>query len=78
MEPQWSGDKSSRRSHVATTHRILQLLGDDLGDFMAAARVAGADGRSQLVEEERSRWGKSWFLVPNPMYGSWEKALPKQ
>jgi len=78
MRPEWSGDKSSRRSHVATTHRILQLLGDDLGDFIAGATDAGADGRSLLVEEQRSRWGKSWFLLPNPMYGSWVKAASAQ
>jgi acid phosphatase len=69
----WPADKTSRRQAVAETHRVLLLLGDDLGDFLPARlapeeRVAAAEGHSAW-------WGERWFLLPNPSYGSWEGAL---
>lgn len=68
-----TSDKASRRARVASTHRILLLVGDDLGDFMS--REGSVDERMQRVAENESRWGTSWFVLPNPMYGSWERAL---
>jgi acid phosphatase len=72
--PDWSSDKSSRRRHVARRYRILLLIGDDLGDFVT---VDGADPaeRIALVEQNRERWGTHWIVLPNPMYGSWERSL---
>lgn len=67
-----SSNKSPRRSQVATTHRILLLLGDDLNDFVSAPTN---DARQPLVDAHADRWGTRWFLLPNPMYGSWERAI---
>lgn len=78
MRREWSGDKSARRSHVSRNYRIVQLLGDDLGDFVSAVRGASEDRRNRMIQEHRSRWGRSWFLLPNPMYGSWQAALTAQ
>lgn len=66
-------DKSSRRAIVAATHRILLLIGDDLGDF--TSREGNVESRLQRVANHESRWGTRWFVLPNPMYGSWESAL---
>jgi 5'-nucleotidase (lipoprotein e(P4) family) len=64
--PEWnSGLKSSRRAVIAANYRIVALLGDDLGDFVDP-RVFAAD-RVRL----ESRFGTSWFILPNPIYGSW-------
>ena len=27
------------------------------------------------LSEHRMRWGKTWIVLPNPTYGSWERAL---
>jgi len=67
-------DKSSRRAHVAASYRLLMLVGDDLNDFANARDKSVAD-RYQIVEDKQSWWGTKWFLIPNPMYGSWERAL---
>lgn len=69
-----TSDKSPRRAHVAATHRILLLIGDDLNDFAPASGKTLAE-RNALVESVRSWWGEVWFLLPNPMYGSWERAV---
>jgi acid phosphatase len=28
-----------------------------------------------MVDRYASYWGTRWFVVPNPMYGSWEGAI---
>lgn len=70
----WPSDKSSRRRHVADHFRILLLIGDDLGDFLGGARDV-PEHRLRLAQQQQHRWGVSWFLLPNPLYGSWEASL---
>ena len=71
--PEWGSDKSSRRAYVARSYRILMLVGDDLGDFLSYDKAGPAE-RVRLAEANRSRWGSDWFMLPNPQYGSWERA----
>ena len=68
-----TSDKSPRRAHVAATHRILAVLGDDLNDFMTTTGKTLPE-RTALVDSVRAWWGEVWFILPNPMYGSWERA----
>jgi acid phosphatase len=70
----WKSDKTARREFVAQTHRVLLLLGDDLNDFADAREKSHAD-RAALIESTRGEWGTRWFMIPNPIYGSWERAL---
>lgn len=72
--PDWSSDKGTRRAEVARSFRILLLVGDDLGDFVSGARAL-PDERVALAERFAERWQTRWILLPNPYYGSWEKAL---
>ena len=72
--PEWSAsDKTARREAVARTHRILLLVGDDLGDFVPADGSVAA--RAERLAAHEARWGTQWIVVPNPMYGSWERAI---
>jgi 5'-nucleotidase (lipoprotein e(P4) family) len=70
----WTSNKSSRRAYLASTHRILLLIGDDFNDFTYLGDVPAAD---RLTRGERywSFWGTRWVILPNAMYGSWEEAL---
>lgn len=69
-------DKSSRRQSIARTHRILLLIGDDLGDFVTIPKDRQTvEGRAAAVIAYEDYWGERWFVLPNPMYGSWERAL---
>lgn len=73
--PEWSSnDKTPRREFVASRYRILEMFGDDLNDFVAAAGKSLAE-RDALVRENGSKWGTTWFVLPDPMYGSWESAI---
>jgi acid phosphatase len=69
-----SSDKSGRREWVASQYRVLLLAGDDLNDFANARDKSVAD-RYKIVDDKQSWWGTKWFMVPNPMYGSWERAV---
>ena len=68
-----SGDKSARRRHVARTHRVLLMFGDDLNDFVTLPLEVGP--RADFVAAQSSYWGERWFMLPNPAYGSWERSV---
>jgi 5'-nucleotidase (lipoprotein e(P4) family) len=73
-EKGWTtSDKSPRRAHVAAGYRVLLLVGDDLNDFTDASTKTAAE-RDEIIERTREWWGTRWFILPNPMYGSWERA----
>jgi acid phosphatase len=66
-------DKSDRRRAVAERFRILLLIGDDFGDFTTPPTTPAA--RAELQRFHDPMWGVRWFVLPNPMYGSWERAV---
>ena len=72
--PEWKSDKSSRRAHVASSYRVLMLIGDDLNDFTNARDKSQAE-REAIIARTKDWWGTRWFILPNPMYGSWERAV---
>ncbi len=62
------------------------LIGDDLGDFLPCVRKkpyapctdkATAAARTAMVEEHKHLWGNGWYILPNPMHGSWTSAVPR-
>lgn len=69
-----SSDKSSRRLFIAEKFRILALIGDDFGDFVAGA-YGTPEERVKVADNFNIYWGTKWFLIPNPIYGSWEASL---
>lgn len=66
--------KGARRTETAKSFRIVMMLGDNLGDFTEAYRGDRAT-RDEAVKANRERWGRDWFQVANPMYGSWDSTL---
>jgi len=69
----WGSDKESRRQFVAQSYRVLLLIGDDLSDFISDYRIAPELRVSAALTH--GEWGTKWFMLPNPMYGSWEASL---
>lgn len=81
----WNREKSTRREHIARTHRVVMLIGDDLGDFIPCVRRkpyapcttgATAADRLAMVEDHGDLWGHGWYILPNPMHGSWTPVIP--
>lgn len=72
--PGWTSSKVNRRRHVAENHHILMLFGDNLNDFLPAKDITHEE-RQELINYHSQRFGTQWFVLPNPVYGSWEQAL---
>lgn len=87
------GDKAARRAKVCQSFRVVQLVGDNLGDFApgteprkpaetprgAAVECAQVEAdRARLVEAMAGWWGQRWILIPNPSYGGFETVVRGQ
>lgn len=87
------GDKAARRTKVCEQFRVVQLVGDNLGDFAPgteprkpeqtphgpAVECAQVErDRARLVEAFASWWGQRWILIPNPSYGGFETVVRGQ
>ncbi|HYJ42359.1 MAG TPA: HAD family acid phosphatase, partial [Steroidobacteraceae bacterium] len=65
---EWNkSNKTTRRAFIAAKYRIVALVGDDLGDFIDPLVFAGDRERLE------PRFGQGWFVLPNPIYGSWTR-----
>ena len=73
--PEWVAEKLSRRRQVAARYRIVLNLGDDLADFIPEVREQTPSERELARCRHRDWWGSRWFVIPNPMYGSWQRVL---
>lgn len=69
-----SSDKSVRRYQATAGHRVLLLIGDDIGDFFSVERNVKA--RDEALARYERWFGERWFILPNPSYGSWERLYP--
>jgi acid phosphatase len=74
-QPDWESEKLARRRALAGGYRIVLNVGDDLADFLPGMRRASVAARDAARCTHEDWWGRRWFLVPNPMYGSWLVAL---
>jgi len=79
-QPGWNKEKLNRREHIARTHRVIMLFGDDYGDFVHCTRnkplapcteAATRASRHAAVDTYAEYWGSGWYILPNPMHGSW-------
>jgi 5'-nucleotidase (lipoprotein e(P4) family) len=79
-QPHWKREKLVRRQLIGESHRVIMLIGDDLGDFVPCVRKkvhapctqAGTRAsRDAALEKYAEYWGKGWYILPNPMHGSW-------
>jgi acid phosphatase len=78
--PGWGKEKLVRREHIAKTHRVIMLVGDDYSDFIPCTRAkpvapcmegATRASRAAALDTDKDYWGNGWYILPNPMYGSW-------
>lgn len=73
-KPGWNSSKIQRRQQVENNYRVLLIFGDDLNDFVPAKDISQAD-RAAIIDKYSLYFGRKWFMLPNPVYGSWESAL---
>jgi acid phosphatase len=81
-------DKSLRRDAIAAKYNVLMIFGDNLRDFAEAFAAKKFDKaasteefrkaikeREDAVDVAACHWGIDWFVLPNPVYGEWEKLI---
>ena len=69
---QAGSDKTCRRQWVGARARVLLMVGDSYGDFIAAPNRLSA--QRQAAAPYQDWFGQRWFLLPNPTYGGWYTA----
>lgn len=70
------GHKEGRRLYAQTQYDVLAYFGDVYGDFEAFVALAESglkkfQQRNASTDANREKFGRSWFIMPNPMYGYW-------
>jgi acid phosphatase len=80
-----TSDKTARFKRTKGTHNVVLFLGDNLRDFsneFAAPPLDKDDPDAQnraiarrydQVDKHRARWGDDWIILPNPVYGEWQR-----
>ena len=75
-KPSWDRNKTSRIALIAEDYRIIQIIGDNLGDFIDGQQnKKSSNFRKSIVEQTDSFWGFVWFMIANPTYGDWEGSV---
>lgn len=69
-----TSDKEARRQKVLERYHILLLCGDNLSDFSNVFYREGKNTGEQ-VSKFSEEFGSHFIVLPNPMYGDWEKLL---
>lgn len=70
-----TSSKKARRETVEENYEIILLLGDNMGDFSEIFEDRSDNYGFNLIEENKDKFGDRFIVLPNPMYGSWEKAV---
>lgn len=69
--------KKARRDKVSEKYEIVMLIGDNLNDLSEVFENRGLDWGTSLVEQNKKEFGNRFIVLPNPMYGDWEKNIFK-
>jgi len=69
-----TSNKEPRRQKISETYNILLLCGDNLSDFSNVFYRENKNTFGQ-VNTNQNLFGTKYIVLPNPMYGDWEKPL---
>jgi 5'-nucleotidase (lipoprotein e(P4) family) len=55
--------------------KIILFIGDNLNDFSEIFNFQNMEKRRSLVDLKSEEFGRKFIILPNPIYGDWEKAI---
>ena len=71
-----TSSKTPRRDLITQMgFRIVLLLGDNLADFARTFEGGTLRERETAVDNYKEKFGVSFIVLPNPIYGNWLSAL---
>lgn len=68
--------KEPRRQVILKKHHVVLYVGDNLSDFPGGYEKTSVESRNALVDKMKADFGQKLIILPNPLYGDWERALP--
>lgn len=68
-------NKTERYNKILKTHKILLTIGDNLCDFKEIFSNRKNNYGINMADSLKAEFGSSFIMLPNPMYGDWEKAV---
>ncbi|ALO15691.1 Outer membrane protein P4 [Salinivirga cyanobacteriivorans] len=72
-----TSDKQYRRAKVEEKYSIDLLIGDNLGDFDHLYDKRKNQNAHKVLENQKTLFGNKFIVLPNPMYGKWERPYQK-
>jgi len=69
------GTKRYRRAKVLKNYDVLLYIGDNLTDFSEIYENRDSLLAKNIVDKNINTFGKDFLILPNPMYGEWEKPV---
>ena len=72
-----TSDKRYRRAKVEEKYSIDLLIGDNLGDFDHLYDKRKNKNAHKVLETQKKLYGHKFIVLPNPMYGKWERPFQK-
>ncbi len=70
-----TSSKEPRRNIVKENYEIILLMGDNLLDFSEIFEDRSDNYGFNTVEENKEKFGDIFIVLPNPMYGNWEREI---
>ena len=70
-----NGNKAARFAEAAASHDVVLYLGDNINDLPLDLYGKNMAEREATTDRNSDRFGMSFIMLPNPVYGSWEGAL---
>lgn len=67
--------KNNRRAQIEKEYEILMLIGDNMNDFSGDWEHKNIDPRFEVTDNQKHKFGKDYFILPNSTYGDWEGAI---
>lgn len=74
-------DKAGRRYEVRAKYKVVGWFGDNIYDMPVYVSKDSSDnqtvlaGRDKQIEDNETKFGTEFFMLPNPFYGSWLKPV---
>jgi len=70
-------NKTERYNKVEKTHKIILTIGDNLRDYNEIFGNRNNNFGINMADSLKNTFGDNFIILPNPMYGDWEKAIYK-
>jgi len=67
--------KQGRRDKVSEDYVVILFIGDNCVDFYGDYYNESIEERKNITDSLQAKWGREFIILPNPMHGSWQKAL---